>query len=103
MCPNFDAYAEQLTFKTPAGYAAFVRRLVTETSDGNLILVYGNCALEELKDAPPWPSGDGILHELQCAKCGQFFQLCINVWNGWNWWEPQSPEQWADERRYYIK
>jgi hypothetical protein len=105
MCPSCDAFAEQRTFKAPADYVAFVRRLITETSSGSLALVYGDCALEELKNAPPWPEGDedDFLHELQCAKCGQLFQLSANVYNGRNLWEPQSPEQWADQRRHYIK
>jgi hypothetical protein len=103
MCPNCDAFAERLTFWTPADYVAFVRRLIPQVSTGNLFLIYGDCALDELKDAPPWPTGDRILHELQCAQCGQFFQLHVNVWNGRNGWGPQSAEEWADEKHYYIK
>ena len=103
MCPNCDVFSEHLTFRTPADYVLFVRRLVVEASEGRLSLVYGDCALEELTDSPPWPTGDVILHELQCTSCGLFFQLCANVWNGRNSWGPQSPEEWARERAYYIK
>jgi hypothetical protein len=103
MCLECDSFAERRTFETPADYVAFVWRLVTETNNGKMVLVYGDCALEELKDAPPWPIGDGILHEFQCTACGQLFQLSVNVWNGRNWWEPQSSQQWAEERTRYIK
>jgi hypothetical protein len=103
MCPNCDIFAQRLRFSSSADYVAFVRRLINEVSKGNLVLVYGDCALEDLADAPPWPAGDTILHEVQCTTCGQFFQLCVNVWNGRNSWEPQSPEEWARESTYYIK
>lgn len=97
MCPNCDAFTERLTFNTPEDYVSFVRLLVAETSEGRLSLVFGDCALEKLTNSPPWPMGvgDAILHELQCTKCGQFFQLCVNIWNGRNWWKPQSAEEWA--------
>jgi hypothetical protein len=39
--------------------------LIGETSKGCLALIYGNCALDDLKDAPPWPTGDIIYHEFQ--------------------------------------
>lgn len=103
MCPTCDPFSEPRTFRAPADYVAFARRLTAETSSGKLVLVYGNCALEELDDDSPWPTGDLIIHQLQCVKCGQFFCLHANVWNGRNGWEPQSAEEWADQKHFYIK
>jgi hypothetical protein len=97
MCPKCEAFAERLTFRTPADYIAFAGRLIGEMRNGRFTLVYGDCALEALLNAPPWPTGDGILHEVQCSQCGQFFQLFVNVWNGRNLWEPQTAEEWAKE------
>ena len=97
MCPNCEAFAERLSFQTPEEYIAFARGILEGTGNGRFVLVYGDCTLEALTDAPPWPTGDGILHEIQCCQCGQFFQLYVNTWNGRNWWEPQSPEEWAKE------
>ena len=95
MCPRCEAFAERQRFDTPTDYVAFVRTLIGETSKGCLALIYGNCALDDLKDAPPWPTGDIIYHEFKCTTCGQYFALTVNVWNGRNSWEAQSPEEWA--------
>jgi len=103
MCADCDELSEPLTFRTPTDYVSFVRQLVTKTSAGKLLLIYGDCALEELNDSPPWPTGDVIRHELQCARCKQLFKLSVNVWNGRNSWGPQNAEDWARESVYYIK
>ena len=79
MCPRCETFAERQRFDTPTDYVAFVRTLIDQTSNGCLALIYGNCALDDLKDAPPWPTGDIIYHEFQCATCGQYFALTVNV------------------------
>src|SRR6185312_13426186 len=101
MCSNCQAFSEQLTFRAPADYIAFAQLLISQVNEGRLILIYGDCALEDLKESSPWPAGDVIVHELQCSYCGQFFQLHVNVWNGRNGWGPQSTEEWEDQKHYY--
>jgi len=103
MCPQCKPFAEQLHFRAPADYVAFVRRLIAEVDAARMVVVFDNCALADLANAPPWPTGDVIVHELQCTECGQFFHLSANVWNGRNEWGPQSAEEWADQSRYYTK
>ena len=90
MCPKCNGFTERLTFSTPAEYVAFVRQLVEAVNDDRFLVKRAACPLEALLSAPPWPTGDSIGHDLVCAGCGRGFQLYVNVWNGRNWWEPQS-------------
>ena len=103
MCLQCEPFAERLNFRAPADYVAFVRRLIAQVSAGHMVVIYGDCALGDLADAPPWPTGDVIVHELQCTQCSQFFHLSVNVSNGRNEWSPQSAEEWANLSSYYIK
>jgi hypothetical protein len=93
MCPKCDGFTERLTFATPDEYRAFVRQLIELVNKHNLSLKRADCRLEDLLTAP-WPTGDTILHNFQCAGCGRRFELCVNVWNGRNWWRPERrPEK----------
>jgi hypothetical protein len=93
ICPTCAEFAERLTFASPENYRDFVRRLIDAVNQGKLLLKRADFPLEEMLTGP-WPGGDVISHDLQCAGCGRGFELCVNVWNGRNWWEP---ERWSEK------
>ena len=86
-CPECDGFVEKRTFRSPADYKDFVRKLIQAVHEGKLLLVRADCPLEDMLN-PEWPMGDVASHDLQCAGCRVLFELCVNVWNGRNWWEP---------------
>jgi hypothetical protein len=93
MCRKCTGFTERLTFASPDEYRDFVRQLIEVVNQGRLFLTRADFPLQEML-TPPWPGGDVISHDLQCAGCGRGFQLCVNVWNGRNWWEPEPwPEK----------
>jgi hypothetical protein len=64
MCPQCQSFAEKLHFRAPTDYVAFVRRLVAEVRAEHMIVINGDCKLDDLVDAPPWPTGDSIAHKI---------------------------------------
>lgn len=88
-CRQCFEFSERLTFATPNDYQNFVRQLITAVDGRQFHVVRADFPLERML-APQWPGGDVIVHVLQCLGCGRSFELCVNVWNGRNWWEPQS-------------
>lgn len=94
-CRQCFEFSERLTFKTPNDYQNFVRQLITAVDERRLHVVRADFPLEKML-APQWPGGDVIAHVLQCWGCGRSFELCVNVWNGRNSWEPQPLHVLAD-------
>jgi hypothetical protein len=91
-CANCEGLRARRVFAAPDDYRAFVAALIDLIKQGKLKLVRGDCPLEAML-TPPWPDGgDTFAHELQCGQCYGMFELCVNTWNGRNWWEP-SPWQ----------
>jgi hypothetical protein len=91
-CPKCVGFTERLTFKTPAEYVEFVSQLVVAVNAHRFSVKRADCPLEALLLSPPWPEGqgDGVAHDLVCDGCSREFHLYVNIWNGRNWWEPQS-------------
>jgi hypothetical protein len=92
-CSKCDGFTARRTFADPPEYRDFVRQLIAIVNQGKFSLLRADCPLQEmLKD--PWARGDVVVHDLQCAGCGREFQLCVNVWNGRDWWQPEPwPER----------
>ena len=91
-CPKCADFTEPLSFRAPDEYRNFVRQLSDAVDQGRFLIRRADYALREMLN-PTWPGGDLSRHDLQCAGCGRGFLLCVNVWNGRNWWRP---EIWSD-------
>ena len=73
MCLQCEPFAERLNFRAPADYVAFVRRLIAQVSAGHMVVIYGDCALGDLADAPPWPTGDSSCMSFNARSAASFF------------------------------
>ncbi|MGC1869648.1 MAG: hypothetical protein WA700_01710 [Acidobacteriaceae bacterium] len=88
VCETCDELMDRRTFDAPEDYRTFIRLLIEKIREGKLVLMRGDCALEDMLGTS-WPgNADSFSHDLRCTGCNRVFHLYANVWNGRNWWEP---------------
>jgi hypothetical protein len=100
-CLKCEGFTDSRTFASPDAYRDFVQELIDLIDKKRLSLVRADFPLQEMV-VPPWPGGDTIAHELQCRGCGRIFELCVNVWNGRNWWESKEWPQEAETSNPFV-
>ena len=89
-CPACRTWEPARTFETPADYRQFVRQLLEACEQNQLVITRSDAPLESML-TDPWPnSDDTFVHEFACRHCQRPYQLYVNVWNGRNWWKPDT-------------
>ncbi|EPD53697.1 hypothetical protein HMPREF1210_00590 [Paenisporosarcina sp. HGH0030] len=82
-CLNCEGFNEKIPITSPYQYFNLLNQLKAIISQGTLVLIEGNCDINDLKSGGTWPN-DNIYHTFQCEKCTRKYQLSIETYHGSN-------------------
>jgi hypothetical protein len=80
-CLNCDGFNEKISITSPYEYFNLLDQLKTIISQGTLVLIDGNCNINELKSGMAFPN-DYMYHTFKCEKCRRKYQLSVESYHG---------------------
>lgn len=81
MCDKCDGFIETIQIRHPYEYFNLIEQVKIIIEEGTLVLVEGNCNLEDIKKGSPFPD-DILYHSFKCTKCSQRFSLSVETYHG---------------------
>jgi hypothetical protein len=89
-CFQCEGFNEKITIKYPYEYFNLVEQLKEILEQRTLLLLDGNCDLNDLKSGNPYPN-DYIYHIFKCSKCNSKYKLAVETYHGtggkWDFYE----------------
>ena len=81
MCHFREALHENIEIKHPYEYYNLVEQIKVMTQEGALILMEGNCNVDDIDKNKPFPD-DVPYHVFKCNHCESRFSLCVDTYYG---------------------
>lgn len=81
MCVRCDSISEKIEIKYPYQLYDLVKQLKDILVEDTLVLLEGNCNLDDIQEKKPWPD-DVISLCFQCTHCNRTFSLEVETYHG---------------------